>query len=116
MLKKFFKKKLQKGQALVFFAIAVPTLFMFVAAVVEFGWWFINQSRLQNAADAAVLAGVNAMLENADENTVLSYDFVNRVPDGYSESAIEKDATGDATALTYAEKNFAYDKTRKNIM
>ena len=108
MLKKFFKKKLQKGQALVFFAIAVPTLFMFVAAVVEFGWWFINQSRLQNAADAAVLAGVNAMLENADENTVLSYDFVNRVPDGYSESAIEKDATGDATALTYAEKNFAY--------
>ncbi len=112
MLKKFFKNKLQKGQALIFFAIAVPTLFMFVAAVVEFGWWFINQSRLQNAADAAVLAGVSEILEEADANTVLSYDFVNKVPSGYSEIPIAKDANGDEVALAYAEKNFAYEPFR----
>ncbi|MBQ7705759.1 MAG: Tad domain-containing protein [Selenomonadaceae bacterium] len=108
MLKKFFKNKIQKGQSMVFFAIALPTLFMFVAAVIEFGWWFLNQSRLQNAADAAVLAGVNEILSEADANTVLSYDFVNKVPSGYSEIPIAKDAKGDTVALAYAEKNFTY--------
>lgn len=109
MLKKFFK---QKGQALVFFAIALPTLFMFVAVVVEFGWWYINQSRLQNAADAAVLAGAEKIVssvENKASNISFKVDFVNKVPPGYSASQAE--TAGDETAKQYADKNFYYSAT-----
>lgn len=60
MLKKFFKSLTQKGQVLVFYGLMIPTLFMFVGAAADFGWLYLNQSRLQNAADAAANAGANA--------------------------------------------------------
>ena len=110
MFKKFFKNKLQKGQALIFFAIALPTLFMFVAAVVEFGWWFINQSRLQNAADAAVLAGADKMVSEssstASSNSTFKIDFVNKVPETFTTSETPKD-TVKTVAQGYADKNFS---------
>ena len=106
MLKKFFK---QKGQALVFFAIAVPTLFMCVAAAIDFGWWYVNQSRLQNAADAAVLAGADKIISvvgNDASNITFKVDFVNKVSSDYPAS---QDATaGDEVAKIYADKNFKY--------
>ena len=112
MLKKFLKNKLQKGQALIFFAIAIPTLFMFVAAVVEFGWWFINQSRLQNAADAAVLAGAEKMVSESSStstsssNSTFKIDFVNKVPETFTTSETPKD-TVKTVAQGYADKNFS---------
>ena len=116
MLKRFFKNKIQKGQSMVFFAIALPTLFMFVAAVIEFGWWFLNQSRLQNAADAAVLAGAEKIVSAAKDSNLSStkkiifqVDFVNKVPPNYSASQIA--TPGDAVAKTYADKNFYYSET-----
>ena len=106
MLKKFLK---QKGQALVFFAIAVPTLFMCVAAAIDFGWWYVNQSRLQNAADAAVLAGADKIISvvgNDASNITFKVDFVNKVSSDYPAS---QDATaGDEVAKIYADKNFKY--------
>ncbi len=57
MLKKFLKSLTQKGQVLVFYGLMIPTLFMFVGAAADFGWLYLNQSRLQNAADAAANAG-----------------------------------------------------------
>lgn len=85
MFKKFFRSIQQKGQVLVFFAISVPILFLFTAVAADFGWLYFNQSRLQNAADAAVLAaaqeftdpfnGLNGynhsiLVSNADERLV----------------------------------------------
>ena len=45
-----FKKLKQRGQVLVFYALLLPTLFMFVGAAADFGWYYLNVSRLQNAA------------------------------------------------------------------
>lgn len=55
-LRKFFKSK-QKGQSVIVFAASVPILCAFMGMAMDFGWMYLNQSRLQNAADAAALAG-----------------------------------------------------------
>lgn len=63
MFKKFLKSKLQKGQSMIFMAISIPILFAMIGAAADFGWLYLNQSRLQNAADAAAFAGAQKLLE-----------------------------------------------------
>ena len=58
----FFKSKKQKGQSLAFVAIAVPFLCMCLGAAMDFGWLYYNQSRLQNAADAAAQVGARTLV------------------------------------------------------
>ena len=60
-MKKLWKNGLageQRGAFIVFTALAVWFLMMFVAFAVDFGNYYQHRSRLQNAADAAALAGV----------------------------------------------------------
>ena len=52
-----FRKIKQRGQALVLYALMIPLLILFVGVGIDLGWYYLNVSRLQNAADAAVLAG-----------------------------------------------------------
>ena len=73
MLEKIFKRCGSKGQVLVFFAFMIPLSFMFVAAAFEFGWWYLNQSRLQNAADAAVLAAVYSFEAENRKDPILKH-------------------------------------------
>ena len=70
-MKKFFKSTIQKGQALAFFGILFPLLFLCVALAADFGWLYYNQSRLQNAADAAVIAGAKQLI--FDEQSLSDY-------------------------------------------
>ncbi len=84
MFEKFFKTVRQKGQVLVFYAFAIPTLFLFVGAAADFGWYYLNVSRMQNAADAAVTAGVSKFLQGGDESLYSDYKdtaLVDGVPD-----------------------------------
>ncbi|MBR0287537.1 MAG: pilus assembly protein [Selenomonadaceae bacterium] len=67
MLKNFFRSHLLKllnirGQAMVFFALLIPLLFLFVGVGLDLGWYYLNVSRLQNAADAAALAGARTII------------------------------------------------------
>ena len=56
-MKKFFSRvRNVKGQVLVLVGVLIPVIFLFVAAAGDFGWYYLNQSRLQNAADSAVVA------------------------------------------------------------
>ena len=48
----------QRGAFIVFTALAIWFLMMFVAFAVDFGNYYQHRARLQNAADAAALAGV----------------------------------------------------------
>ena len=71
----FFAKKFpskndsrQFGQTLVFFALLVPILFLFAGVTIDLGWYYLNVSRLQNAADAAVLAGAKELFEKLKDN------------------------------------------------
>ena len=66
--KKFLRKKIlnRRGQALVLYALLIPVLFLFVGVGFDLGWYFINVSRLQNAADSAALAGAHALVAEED--------------------------------------------------
>ncbi|MBR0290161.1 MAG: pilus assembly protein, partial [Selenomonadaceae bacterium] len=52
-----FKHFKQRGQVLVLYALLIPLLFLFAGVGLDLGWYSLNVSRLQNAADAAALAG-----------------------------------------------------------
>lgn len=54
----------QRGAFLVFTALAIWFLMMFVAFAVDFGNYYQHRARLQNAADAAALAGVAKYADN----------------------------------------------------
>ena len=56
MKKIFSRVRNNNGQVLVLVGVLIPVIFLFVAAAGDFGWYYLNQSRLQNAADSAVVA------------------------------------------------------------
>ena len=58
-------KNMQKGAVLVFLALMLPILVFFAGMAVDFGRAYLHKSRLQNAADAAALAGVSAAAESS---------------------------------------------------
>ena len=62
-----FKKFKQRGQVLVFYALMIPLLLLFAGAGLDLGWYYLNVSRLQNAADAAALAGAQALIKTDDD-------------------------------------------------
>ena len=49
---------------MVLYALLIPLLFLFVGVGLDLGWYYLNVSRLQNAADAAALAGAQALVKN----------------------------------------------------
>ena len=58
-LKALLKK--EKGQAVVEFALALPLLLLLLCGVLDFGWIYANQYRVENAAyTAARYAAFNA--------------------------------------------------------
>ncbi len=72
-IRKFFRSiihsAVQRGQVMVLYAFLIPLLFLFVGVGMDLGWYYLNVSRLQNAADAAALAG--AIKLTKAENAVL---------------------------------------------
>ena len=53
----------QRGQVLVLYALLIPLLFLFAGVGLDLGWYYLNVSRLQNAADAAALAGAKVIVD-----------------------------------------------------
>lgn len=119
MLKKFLKSRRQGGQSLIMLAVSLPILFMFIGASADFGWMYFNESRLQNAADAAVTAGAKVLI--GDEQSASDYTYVTFVAN--SEEGLLKlmaddnrptnrptDA-GDDVAAKYVAKNLSKENT-----
>ena len=102
-MKEFWKKGMageQRGAFIVFTALAVWFLMMFVAFAVDFGNYYQHRSRLQNAADAAA--------PHRDPSTVLlgltcglSLCFPNLLPPN-SAKASQLQVPRAATAKTYS--------------
>ena len=111
-----FKKFFQKGQVLALYALILPLIFIFLGMAADFGWWYFNQSRLQNAADAAVLAGASQIVtdfKNVYDTSNPSVTFVNEVPSDATLQTVpnfDAETTGKVTetAEQYADKNFEY--------
>ena len=57
------KKIKQRGQVMTLYGLLVPFLFLVVGVGLDLGWYYLNVSRLQNAADAAALAGAQALVK-----------------------------------------------------
>ena len=109
---KFFPLKKQHGQSLIFFAIIIPVIFIFIGAAADFGWLYLNQSRLQNAADAAATAGAAKLIEDESELSDYTYTtFVANTDEGLqmliNQNIISRRSTasGDVVAKEYAKKN-----------
>ncbi|MBQ6006305.1 MAG: pilus assembly protein [Selenomonadaceae bacterium] len=49
---------------MVFFALLIPLLFLLVGVGLDLGWYYLNVSRLQNAADAAAVAGAREIIDS----------------------------------------------------
>ena len=115
-IKQFNRKYKRRGQALVFYAVLIPTLFAFAGVGLDLGWYYLTVSRMQNAADAAVMAGAWKMLEDEESMSDYSYvwliDFVPNYiledPDTHEAILSERDTTnGDAVAKAYVKHNLS---------
>jgi len=62
-----FKEVTQRGQAMLLFGVLVPILFVFAGVGIDLGWYYLNVSRLQNAADAAALAGAHKIISSDEK-------------------------------------------------
>ena len=82
MLKHFSK---QRGQVMVLYALLTPLLIAFVGVGLDLGWYYLNVSRLQNAADAAALAGAQGLIKsnNAFDNYYIVALTGNQLPEDF---------------------------------
>ena len=63
----------QRGQVAILFALMMPIFILILGVVLDLGWYYLNVSRLQNAADAAAVAGANALIKNDEEDNISTF-------------------------------------------
>lgn len=61
------KERQQKGAFIVLTAFLLPLLIALSGTVIDFGNLYIHKARLQNATDAAAIAGAYAYLDYGDK-------------------------------------------------
>ncbi len=72
----------ESGQVLVLFALLLTVIFGFTALAVDVGGMVVTKSQVQNAADAAALAGAQDLLtENNPAETATAYAASNEIMD-----------------------------------
>jgi len=115
-MRAYLRQYSQQGQAAVLLALAMIGLLAIVGLALDGGMLYWNQRRAQNGADAAVIAGVTAMVddfladgtvcgpEQAILDRVYEYASVNEVPDAGGGNNVEafyltKNNNGDRVLL-----------------
>ena len=103
--------------------------FLFIGVVLDLGWYYLNVSRLQNAADAAVVAGAHAFVDeynakNTANKISVTYDYDGLIVDDYPRDKLpvnesdeenkdtnrdESKVKGDEAAADYVLKNLSAD-------
>ena len=87
-------------------------MLLFVGAGLDLGWYYFNVSRMQNAADAAVLAGCDSVLD--DEGQFSDYHAAwlgNYSPNYIEPSDDERRTPIDFVAKNYVQKNLSDDSS-----
>ncbi len=114
--KKFFQ---QDGQTAVFFALLLPALILFLFVVFDLGWLYLNKSRLQNAAEAAAIAGANAFcIESAtgyDTVTLIYEDNENYIKLRDEEKEFSDDFGDKVAVAKVSAKNAATASFNDNL-
>ena len=57
----------ERGAVLLLVALLLPALLAFAGLVIDTGWYYVARAEVQNAADAAALAGAVSLLRVDDE-------------------------------------------------
>lgn len=104
MIKKFLQLLTQKGQTLVLYALLVPLLAACGGVVLDLGWYYMNVSRLQSAADSAAIAG--AQILNEKNNATLTNKFPDEVSEDITGDVVDKKDDADERAETFLAKNW----------
>lgn len=73
----------EQGSVLILTAILIPLLLGCTGLVIDGGNYYLQKSRLQNAADAAVLAGANRYAQRLDLNSLSDHKDADRVAQQY---------------------------------
>lgn len=95
---------------MIIFTLLMPVLIAFTGAGIDLGWYYFNVSRLQNAADAAALAGARALIDNDENFSEYDVDAVRLVENILDDEPYELDTTkGDEAATVYVIKNLSPD-------
>ena len=109
--------KKQKGAITFLTALLLPVLLACTGMAVDIGRLYMEKSRLQNIADAAVLAGLAELKENPETKNLIKIDscqMVNNMPIGaltYN-SSVDQNSSDDKPFLSVA--NNAADISLKN--
>ncbi len=92
---------------MVLYALLIPLMFLFVGVGLDLGWYYLNVSRLQNAADAAALAGATELVVKSKVTDIKTISLV----DKYDNNPADIDTIdGDAVAAQYARENLSSDE------
>ncbi|MBR2774790.1 MAG: Tad domain-containing protein [Selenomonadaceae bacterium] len=102
--------KKRRGQVAVFYALMIP-IFLLVGGVgLDLGWYYLNVSRLQNAADASVIVGARKLISSGGDTfenykaPLLVYQYPADRPDTTTDTT-----EGDKAAADYTLKNLSSD-------
>ena len=104
----------QRGQVMLLYALLIPVLVLFVGVGLDLGWYYLNVSRLQNAADAAALAGARALIKDDENFSEYDSDAIYLVDTFYADEGNETGTSltteiGDKEAAAYVLKNLSFD-------
>ena len=104
----------QRGQVSILFSLLMPIFLLFLGVGLDLGWYYINVSRLQNAADAAAVAGAQTLLDSETfsdyKNPTLISKYPGKVSNEYrgSFSNIYEQTAFEAAKLTATESATEY--------
>lgn len=101
----------QQGAILVLTAFLLPFIIAFTGMAVDFGSAYVRRSQLQNAADAAALAGAYHLDDNQADDVVLKYLKTNLDPHFTSYSY----QTGDDFPDKFETLNYHTDKQKDEL-
>ena len=112
------------------YGLLIPFLFLFVGVGIDLGWYYLNVSRLQNAADAAALAGAQTLVKEEDFNNYIVMSLAsNELPEDFDDykNAFTNAIGKSGTLRNYKEieevkdsldagREAAEEYTRKNLL
>ncbi len=91
------KEKSERGQAAVEFAVILPVFICILCAVIDFGWIFMHEINVTNAAREGARAGI-VCASDADFNSKVNNRVREAAPNlktsGLSVSAVKKGSSG----------------------
>lgn len=98
----------QRGQLVLLYALFIPLIFFFVGLTFDLSWYYLNVSRMQNAADAAAVAGAQTLIgENGSLSYCMGKSFVKSYDGKGVQESYQDTSLGDRTAKNYVGKNMS---------